>query len=179
VEIDKEKAVKKWATVLDSLNVSGDSKREWLSEYAEMHTMYNTPSYSDCFSGPIDTGSTLSTGNTFDWSKPLLPMSMRISATTIGSGGWIKSKKQQLKENRINKLRKLKGKKPNVVLPNDEFVQGIVSVKPLSAPTGQLFFMDFKYTPRPSIKEIRKKKLQKLLRKQKLKYIHELIQKII
>ena len=32
-----------------------------------------------------------------------------------------KSKKQQLKEDRINKLRKLDGKEPNVVLPNDTY----------------------------------------------------------
>lgn len=30
-----------------------------------------------------------------------------------------KSKKQQLKEDRINKLRKINGKDPNVKLPND------------------------------------------------------------
>ncbi len=56
----------------------------------------------------------------------------------------------------------------------------LVSVQPLSAPTGQLFCMDFVYKdPKKILKEQRKQKLQKLLRKQKLKYIHELIQKII
>lgn len=72
------------------------------------------------------------------------PTVKKISRTTIG-GGWVKSKKQQLKEDRINKLRKIKGLKPNVVLEKDQWVDGLVSVQPLSAPSLGLFYADIKY----------------------------------
>lgn len=70
------------------------------------------------------------------------PTVKKISATTIAGGGWVKSKKQQLKEDRINKLRKIKGLKPNVVLEKDQWVDGLVSVQPLSAPNPGLFYAD-------------------------------------
>lgn len=126
------------------------------------------------FNGTIpDSGSTPSDWNTFSF-----PIIRKVEATTLAEGGWIKSKKQQLKESRINKLRKIVGKKPNVILPKDEFVHGLVSVQPLSAPTGQLFYMDFVYKGN-SIKQQRKEKLIRILRKEKMEYIDELIQKII
>jgi hypothetical protein len=37
--IDKPKAVKKWAPVLDSLKVTDEDKRTWMAEYAEMHQL--------------------------------------------------------------------------------------------------------------------------------------------
>lgn len=60
----------------------------------------------------------------------------------------------------------------------------LVAVKPMSAPLGTIFGMDFKYgeTLEERIKRIRKERMQKLnkiLRKEKLKYIDELLQKII
>lgn len=60
----------------------------------------------------------------------------------------------------------------------------LVSVKPMNHPTGTIFGMDFKYGE--TLEEKRKKKrierlkkLNKILRKEKLKYIDELLQKII
>lgn len=73
------------------------------------------------------------------------PTIQRVFAKTIGGGGWEKSKKQQLKEDRINKLRKLEGKKPNVKLEKDVYVEGLTSVQPLPAPTGYLTYLDYKY----------------------------------
>lgn len=70
---------------------------------------------------------------------------LKISPKTIGGGCWIKTKKQQLKENRINKLRKIEGLKPNVILDNDEWEEGLISVKPLSTPISNLYYIDFKY----------------------------------
>jgi len=121
------------------------------------------------FSGPVD-NTKVSTNN--DFSSITFPIVKRVLATTLGGGGWIKSTKQQLKENRLNKLRQLQGEKPNVVLPNDEYVNGLVSVQPLSAPIGKLFYMDYKYGP--TIKQTRKSKLNKInntIRLDKLKYI--------
>ena len=101
----------------------------------------------------------VSSGNSYNSFPSLLPMAMRISASTLGSGGTEKSKKQQLKEDRINKLRKLDGKKPNVVLPDDVEIPGLVSVQPMSAPTGLLFHLDYKYK---GLREERVEKLKKI-----------------
>ncbi len=49
------------------------------------------------------------------------------------------------------------GKEPNVILEKDEWIDGLVSVQPLSQPTVILHYMDFKYE---SISEKRKKKLK-------------------
>ena len=38
IRIDKQKAVKKWAPVLENMGVTGD-KVEWLAEYAEFHSI--------------------------------------------------------------------------------------------------------------------------------------------
>jgi len=82
---------------------------------------------------------------------PLLPIAMRIAAHTIAGGGWHQSEKQKLKQNRLNKLRQLQGEEPNVILPDDEFDHGLVSVQPLSAPSSHLCYIDFAYK---SISEI-------------------------
>jgi hypothetical protein len=44
--IDPDKAMKKWAPVLDSLGVTDADKRKWMAEYAEMHQMNDSMSYS-------------------------------------------------------------------------------------------------------------------------------------
>ena len=75
---------------------------------------------------------------------PLLPIAKRIAATTIANGGWRKSEKQQLREDRANKLLKIKGEEPNVVLENDEYVDGIIQVIPAYTPYSQLFYIDYK-----------------------------------
>ena len=114
------------------------------------------------------------TSNSF--SSIQFPIVKRVMSTTLANGGWVKSKKQQLREDRINKIRKVQGQKPNVTLPNDEYVDGLVSVQPLSMPLGNIFYMDYKY--QPNIKQIRKKKLErlnKLVRINKLKDIGEIL----
>ncbi len=45
-QIDKRKAEKKWSPVLDSLGVKDAYKREWMSEYAEMHSLNENVAYS-------------------------------------------------------------------------------------------------------------------------------------
>ena len=144
MNINKEKVLEKWSTILDPQNN---------------------------IIGPIDSGSTPS--QPIDWDTFSFPIARKIQATTIAGGGWVKSKKQQLKESRINKLRKIVGKKPNVVLPNDEYVHGLVSVQPLSMPTGKIFYMDYKYSP--TLKQLRRKKLIRILRKEKMEYIQEIL----
>lgn len=45
IQIDKKKALKKWSPILESLGVADSSKVEWMSEYAEFHSI-NEASYS-------------------------------------------------------------------------------------------------------------------------------------
>ena len=77
-------------------------------------------------------------------SSNLMPISIQVASSTIGldlvavkpmqspDAPWRKSDKQQLKEDRMNKIRKLEGKEPNIVLPND-------------AGGGNLLFLDYVY----------------------------------
>ena len=112
----------------------------------------------------------ISTPSPYDPSFPLLPIARRIYAKTIGGGGWGKSKKQQQREDRLNKLRQLQGEDPNVTLPDDEFFDGLVSVVPISAPSSTLFYCDFKYeTPEE------KRKKQQQTRKDKLENLNNLL----
>lgn len=126
IEEIKEKTYDKWSKLglLEGLDrrttLTQDELEEWWKNQPDR----------------IDTSS-------YDPSIPLLPMAMRVSAQTIGLGGWQQSKKQKLKQSRLNKLRKLNGEEPNVILPDDEFVDGLVSVQPLSAPSPNLFYLDF------------------------------------
>ena len=120
-----------------------------------------------------------STKDSFDC---LFPIVRRISASTIGGGGMRKSEIQQLKENRINKLRVLDGKIPNVVLPDDEHFGGLISVIPMSSPISvSLFYIDYLYDNSiTKLKINRNNKLDKInisFRKDKLEYIEKIIKK--
>ena len=120
--IDKTKAMKKWAPVLDQLKVTDEDKRSWMSEYAEMHQLNENIGYSTLGNlqgmGPVQApvvgltpGSVFQAGNgaqgSGDIAQNLLPVSMKIAAQTIGLD--------------------------------------LVSVKPASSPRIELLFVDFKY----------------------------------
>jgi hypothetical protein len=105
IRIDKQKAVKKWAPVLENMGVTGD-RVEWLAEYAEFHSI-NENAYANAttagmgqvlaptpgsfpgllgggagFGGSSVTGqSTIGSG---DLGQNLLPVAMKIAAQTIG-----------------------------------------------------------------------------------------------
>ena len=118
--VDKSKALKKWAPVLESLKVKDDEKREWMSEYAEMHLMSENVAYSTLGNlngmgavtapvvggvpGYVNGGQANGSG---DVAQNLLPVSMKIAAQTIGLD--------------------------------------LVAVKPTSSPRIELLFVDFKY----------------------------------
>lgn len=111
-----------------------------------------------------------------DFSAIQFPTISRVMSTTLAYGGWMKSEKQQQKENRLNKLNHLKGDYTNIILPDDEYVDGITPVKPMSAPSGNLFYVDFRYESNSEkIKKSRIKKLNKLNRLLKLKYIEDIL----
>ena len=134
----KEDTIKKWTPILESMGMTG-SKADWMSEYAEMHSKNET---------------TLSNTNTEDFST-LLPMAMKVSAQTIGtdlvtvapigggnSGPEMESIRQDVKiENRDRKIES--------IVEDKEFEEMKVEdhpdyIKP-KGPSGQLFYMDFKY----------------------------------
>lgn len=120
--VDKSKALKKWAPILDTLNVEDETKREWMSEYAEMHQMNENIAYSTLHNlngmGAVTSptigsapGQVWGTGSgavgSGDVAQNLLPVSMKIAAQTIGLD--------------------------------------LVAVKPTASPRIELLFVDFKY----------------------------------
>ena len=103
IRIDKAKATKKWAPVLENMGVTGD-RVEWMAEYAEFHSI-NENAYVNAsnvagmggvfaaqpgaFAGQTNGGS-LATANSVgtigsgDVGQNLLPVAMKIAAQTIG-----------------------------------------------------------------------------------------------
>jgi len=121
-EVNVDKAIKRWAPVLDQLKVTDPEKREWMSVYAETHQINENVSYSTLGNlqgmGPVSApvvgltpGSVWQAGSgaqgSGDIAQNLLPVSMKIAAQTIGLD--------------------------------------LVAVKPASSPRIELLFVDFKY----------------------------------
>ena len=98
IRIDKAKATKKWAPVLENMGVEGD-RVEWMAEYAEFHSI-NENAYVNAsnvagmgnvlsaqpgnFSGQtngLPVGGGIGSG---DVGQNLLPVAMKIAAQTIG-----------------------------------------------------------------------------------------------
>jgi hypothetical protein len=105
IRIDKSKALKKWAPVLENMGVSGDDKLDWMSEYAEFHSINENAYVNATLAGmgavqspqpSIYAGSTLNTVTSNTWNQTagnfgsgdlgqnLLPVAMKIAAQTIG-----------------------------------------------------------------------------------------------
>lgn len=121
--VDKAKALKKWSPILEALKVKDEEKREWMSEYAEMHQLhinenvaYNTLNgngMGNILAPTVGTipGSVWQGGaggiGSGDVAQNLLPVSMKIAAQTIGLD--------------------------------------LVAVKPTASPRIELLFVDFKY----------------------------------
>jgi hypothetical protein len=104
IRIDKQKATKKWAPVLENMGVTGD-RIEWMAEYAEFHSI-NENAYANATTAGMGavTNPVLSTfpglaGGGFgsslspslgsqvgsgDLGQNLLPVAMKIAAQTIG-----------------------------------------------------------------------------------------------
>ena len=100
IRIDKAKATKKWAPVLENMGVTGD-RVEWMAEYAEFHSI-NENAYVNAsnvagmggvfaaqpgtFAGGTLAASGYASGNigSGDVGQNLLPVAMKIAAQTIG-----------------------------------------------------------------------------------------------
>lgn len=104
IRIDKSKALKKWAPVLENMGVAGEDRLDWMSEYAEFHSINENAYVNATLAGmgavqspqpSIYAGSTLNAaafgaggnnGNvgSGDLGQNLLPVAMKIAAQTIG-----------------------------------------------------------------------------------------------
>lgn len=102
IRIDKQKAFKKWAPVLENMGVQGEERLDWMSEYAEYHSI-NENAYVNAgiagmggvsapqpsvLAGALQgtnwgpgNGGSLGSG---DLGQNLLPVAMKIAAQTIG-----------------------------------------------------------------------------------------------
>jgi len=100
VEINLEKAKKKWTPLLENMGVSGSERHEWMSEYAEYHQV-NENAYSNLgnfngMQGVRNPNVAANPGNSLgvsdfggdtgsgDYGQQLLPVAMKIAAQTIG-----------------------------------------------------------------------------------------------
>jgi hypothetical protein len=135
----KEETLKKWDSVLSSMGMSQD-KKEWMSQYAELHTTNEIVTKTDSIiTSQPDYGS-------------LLPISMKVAAQTIGqdlvlvqpmgsnSGDEMKKIKQEVKaENRERKI--------DSIVEGKEFNEMKVEEHPdfNGGSIGKLFYMDMVY----------------------------------
>jgi len=122
--VDKAKAEKKWSPILEALHVTDGTKREWMSEYAELHQINENVSYAtlgnvqgmgaiispqpSTIPGQVwGTSAQGQSDGSGDIGQNLLPVSMKIAAQTIGLD--------------------------------------LVAVKPAASPKVDLLFVDFRY----------------------------------
>ncbi len=142
-KLNKEETLKKWDSVLSGMGMSQE-KKEWMSQYVELHTT------NEIVTAPDEIITSQPTDNNI-----LFPIAKRIFAQTIGqdlvsvapmgggnSGDEMKKIKQEVKiENRDRKIDALvEGKDFEEMKPEDHPDY----IKP-KGPSGQLFYMDFVY----------------------------------
>jgi hypothetical protein len=133
----KENLINKWVSILESFGVTG-SKADWMSEWVEMQSTNEQNSI-------IATQSSQFTN--------LLPLSTKVASQTIGLdlvtvqpiGG-----NSQEEIDRINAEIKVENRDGKIesVLDNKEYKEKTIEDHPdykNGLPSGQLFYMDYKY----------------------------------
>jgi hypothetical protein len=140
---EKDKTYDKWAPIINSMGLTG-SKADWMAEYANKQNE------------TLQENTLPSEGTTSDFPS-LLPIAMRVAAKTIGQdiGGFaskeeIDSVKNRItQENRDGKIESIIDDKPftEKKLEEDQEYKELMrkGVTPMSGPSGQLFYLDFKY----------------------------------
>ena len=140
---EKDKTYDKWAPIINSMGLTG-SKADWMAEYTNKQTE------------TLVENTLPSEGTTSDFPS-LLPIAMRVAAKTIGQdiGGFaskeeIDSVKNRItQENRDGKIESIIDDKPftEKKLEEDQEYKELMrkGVTPMSGPSGQLFYLDFKY----------------------------------
>ena len=101
IRIDKQKALKKWGPVLENMGVKGEDRIDWMSEYAEYHSINENAFVNAGIAGmgsiiapqpSTYPGTTIGnnwsgnsgTNGSGDLGQNLLPVAMKIAAQTIG-----------------------------------------------------------------------------------------------
>ena len=103
IRFDKNKALKKWTPVLENMGVRGEDRIDWMSEYAEIHSILENVAYANqgnvmgmgtvASANPSGIpGATIGTNwsanggtqGSGDYGQQLLPVAMKIAAQTIG-----------------------------------------------------------------------------------------------
>ena len=104
IRIDKTKALKKWGPVLENMGVQNEERLDWMSEYAEYHSIFENAYSNASIAGmgavvspqpSVFAGNTLGVSNQYGYSNQgnvgsgdlgqnLLPVAMKIAAQTIG-----------------------------------------------------------------------------------------------
>lgn len=136
--ISKEDLLKKWSPIIESMGVTG-SKADWMSEYAEMHSIN-------------EQNSMMGTQSSSQFPS-LLPLATKVASQTIGLdlvtvqpiGGNSRDEIDRIKaeikaENREGKIES--------VLENKEYKEKTIEDHPDYKdvlPKSELFYMDFKY----------------------------------
>ena len=123
----------KWKPILDNqLKMSGT--QSWFDGYTQK------------FDAKGGSQSTQSSTQSSPFSAIAFPIIRRVMASTI-AGGSISKEKMDAWEAKVadNKLRHLLENEELKEIPMPELEGGLVSVVPMSAPTGKLFYLDFKY----------------------------------
>ena len=149
----KEDIFKKWAPLLDSVGVTASqwSNMAQLAENQSNHILEENTLASDTTSMEFPS---------------ILPMAMKVAAKTIGSeiGGFASQEEIREVKNRIQSENR-DGKIVSIVegteftekkLEDDPEYQTLMKkgVTPLSAPSGKLFYLDFKYSDNSDKKDI-------------------------
>jgi hypothetical protein len=139
--MSKDDLMKKWAPIIDSMGVTG-SKADWLSQYAQMQSNNESK---------IEENTLASDTTEF---PSLLPIAMQVASKTIGmdlvnikplaSPGMSQEEVDRInneikKENRDGKI--------DALIEGKDFKEMKPEEHPdwKTGPTGQLFYMDFKY----------------------------------
>ena len=139
--MSKDDLMKKWAPIIDSMGVTG-SKADWLSQYAQMHS--NNESIE---------GNTLTSDTTTEFPS-LLPMAMKVASKTIGmdlvnikplAGPGMSQEEVDRINNEVKKENR--DSKIDALIEGKEYKEMNPEEHPdwKTGPTGQLFYMDFKY----------------------------------
>jgi hypothetical protein len=99
IKIDKSKASAKWSPILENMGVQGAERLDWMSEYAEQHTILENIAYGNLanisgMGNVISAQPSTNPGQTLtlpggqagsgDYGQQLLPVAMKIAAHTIG-----------------------------------------------------------------------------------------------
>lgn len=143
IQIDKKKVLKKWSPILETLGVANESKLDWMSEYAEYHSI-NEAAYT--------TGVAFANlGNLSGMGAPTSP----VVSTTPGGVGSYTMAGHQSGQSAFGNNAAGSGDYGQQLLPVAMKIAAqtigldLVAVKPSPGPVIDLMFVDYRYDDGP------------------------------